>query len=195
MRARSSFCESCFPLLFLFLVTRRQFSLFHEKRNGNIFFFLGNDLNTALKIVLYNIDVTAMYSVTKCKQSSFIGQQLHIQTVVSNNAFWGWAGVAEWYTVPCLLCAAWTVVGLRPKSPQMLADTSAGMWIKKAQLHCWSLHSQQVLQPEVNLRITQVRKHAKGLHSGFESKGRCHQKSKTGVSVAPQTGLMSSKKF
>ena len=32
-------------------------------------------------------------------------------------------------------------------------------------------------------------------HSGFETKRRCHQKSKTGVSVAPQKGLMSSEKF
>ena len=30
-------------------------------------------------------------------------------------------------------------------------------------------------------------------HSGFETKRRIHQKSKTGVSVAPQEGLMSSK--
>ena len=32
--------------------------------------------------------------------------------------------------------------------------------------------------PEVNLRITQVRKHAEGIHPGFETEGRCHQKSK-----------------
>ena len=36
--------------------------------------------------------------------------------------------------------------------------------------------------PEVNLRITQVRKHAKGIHPGFETQGRRHQKSKTGIS-------------
>ena len=41
------------------------------------------------------------------------------------------------------------------------------------------------IKPEVNLRITQVRKHAKGIHPGFETQGRCYQKSKTGVSVAP----------
>ena len=34
--------------------------------------------------------------------------------------------------------------------------------------------------PEVNLRITQVRKQAKEIHPGLETKGRCHQKSKTG---------------
>ena len=33
----------------------------------------------------------------------------------------------------------------------------------------------------------------KASHSGFETQRRHHQKSKTGVSVAPQKGLMSSK--
>ena len=33
----------------------------------------------------------------------------------------------------------------------------------------------------------------KAAHSGFETQRRRHQKSKTGVSVAPQKGLMSSK--
>ena len=47
--------------------------------------------------------------------------------------------------------------------------------------------------PEVNLRITQARKHAKGIHPGFKTLGKHHQKSKTGVSVAPQKGLMPSK--
>ena len=32
----------------------------------------------------------------------------------------------------------------------------------------------------------------KDAHSGFETQRRCHQESKTGVSVAPQKGLMSS---
>ena len=53
--------------------------------------------------------------------------------------------------------------------------------------------------PEVNLR-----KHISGMalpsanksaYSGFEIQRRHHQKSKTGVSVAPQKGLMSSKKM
>ena len=34
-----------------------------------------------------------------------------------------------------------------------------------------------------------------GVHPGFETQGRCHQKSNTGVSVAPQKGLMSLKFF
>ena len=35
----------------------------------------------------------------------------------------------------------------------------------------------------------------KAVHSGFETQRRRHQKSKTGVSVAPQKGLMFSKIF
>ena len=53
--------------------------------------------------------------------------------------------------------------------------------------------------PEVNLRehISHMTLPSadKAAHSGFETQGRCHQKPKTGVSVAPQKGLMSSKNF
>ena len=35
----------------------------------------------------------------------------------------------------------------------------------------------------------------RGIHPGFETQGRRDQKSKTGVSVAPQKGLVSSKFF
>ena len=35
----------------------------------------------------------------------------------------------------------------------------------------------------------------KAAHSGFETQKRHHQKSKTGVSLAPQKGLMSSQFF
>ena len=42
----------------------------------------------------------------------------------------------------------------------------------------------------------QARKHAsEGIHPGFETQGRRHQKPKTGVSVAPQKGLVSYKIF
>ena len=40
----------------------------------------------------------------------------------------------------------------------------------------------------------EARKHtSEGIHPGFETQGRHHQKSKTGVSVAPQKGLVSYK--
>ena len=51
--------------------------------------------------------------------------------------------------------------------------------------------------PEVNLREgathTPLPSMNKAAHSGFETQSRCHQKSKTRVSVAPQEGLTSSK--
>ena len=50
--------------------------------------------------------------------------------------------------------------------------------------------------PEVNLRnplCAGKKAHKQGIQPGFETQGRCHQKSKIGISVAPQTGLLSSK--
>ena len=52
--------------------------------------------------------------------------------------------------------------------------------------------------PEVNLRNslhTGDKARKRGIHPGFETQGRRHQKSKTGVSVAPRKGLTSSKNF
>ena len=50
--------------------------------------------------------------------------------------------------------------------------------------------------PKMNLRITTGEKACKqGIHPGFETQSRHHQKSKTGVSLAPQKGLVSSKKL
>ena len=50
--------------------------------------------------------------------------------------------------------------------------------------------------PEVNLRkcVTSMPQPSanKAAHSDFETQRRCHHKSKTGVSVAPQKGLMPS---
>ena len=52
------------------------------------------------------------------------------------------------------------------------------------------------IAPEVNLRSgAQARKPASNIHPGFETQGRHHQKSKTGVSVTPQKGHVSSKKI
>ena len=52
--------------------------------------------------------------------------------------------------------------------------------------------------PEVNLRNSLHagdKAHKQGIHPGFETQGRRHQKSKTGVSVASRKGQMSSKNF
>ena len=49
--------------------------------------------------------------------------------------------------------------------------------------------------PDINLRVPLQTGDgtSKGIHLGFKAQGRCHQKSKTGASVFPQKGLMSSK--
>ena len=52
-----------------------------------------------------------------------------------------------------------------PKPPPMLVDTSTSTWIKKAWLPCDAMPCPMqcaLVTPEVNLRITQTRKHAKG---------------------------------
>ena len=46
---------------------------------------------------------------------------------------------------------------------------------------------------DVNLRNQATGK--QGIHPGFVTQGRRHQKSKTGLSETPQTGLMSSNFF
>ena len=54
------------------------------------------------------------------------------------------------------------------------------------------------VEPEVNLRhplCTGEKARKQGVHPGFETQGRNHQNSKTGVSAVPQKGLVSSKKF
>ena len=64
----------------------------------------------------------------------------------------------------------------------------------------WETHKGSAgVAPEVNLRecVTgmPLPSSDKAANSGFETQRRRHHKSKTGVSVAPQKGLMSSKKF
>ena len=66
------------------------------------------------------------------------------------------------------------------------------------QLPCLAAKRSGGVTPEVNLRnsLHTGDKACKwGIHPGFETQGRHHQKSKTGVWVAPQKGLMSSNFF
>ena len=63
-------------------------------------------------------------------------------------------------------------------------------WIKKT----WLPYSQQVLHHRWISLCTGDEACKQGIHPGFETHGRCHPKSKTGVSVAPQKELMYSKK-
>ena len=90
------------------------------------------------------------------------------------------------------------VMGLSPEPPPMLADTSAGMWDQKGLAAMLTSIQSAGVAPEVNLRNslhTGDKACKSGIHSGFKTQGRHHQNSKTGVSVATQKGLMSSKKF
>ena len=68
-----------------------------------------------------------------------------------------------------------------PKPLPMLADTSVRTWIEKAWLPC---HTRGESDKQESMQE---------VHPSFQTQGRCHQGSKTGVSVAPWKGLMSSK--
>ena len=72
----------------------------------------------------------------------------------------------------------------------------ASMWIEKALLPCWPTRGTRGtsrnkesagVAPKLNLK--DLLHASKGIHPVFKSQGRCHQKSETGVSVAPQKGL------
>ena len=73
--------------------------------------------------------------------------------------------------------AAQMIVGSSPEPPPILVDMSASAWIKKAWLPCWPLGESKDHTSD---------KAWKGSHPSFETQGRRHQKSKTGVSVAPR---------
>ena len=62
-------------------------------------------------------------------------------------------------------------MGSSLEPPPKVADMSAGTWIKKPQLPMRTSLQSTGAAPEVNLRITQVRKHAKGIYPGFETQG------------------------
>ena len=62
-------------------------------------------------------------------------------------------------------------------------------------LPCWPLYSQQVSHQRWIWGSHKQESMQKWIHSGFETQGRHHQKSKTGVSEAPRNELMSSKNF
>ena len=61
------------------------------------------------------------------------------------------------------------------------------MWIKKGLAAMLDIMGSASVTLEVNLRNP--------LHIGLETQGRAHRKSKTGISVTLQKGLMSSKSF
>ena len=87
--------------------------------------------------------------------------------------------MAEWYTVPCLLR------GFEPQTSTNACRHICRYMDQKGLVAMLTFIQSAGVTPEVNLRITQSRKHAKGIHPGFETQGRCDQKYITGVSVAP----------
>ena len=93
--------------------------------------------------------------------------------------------MAEWSIALCLLHVAWLVMDSSPEPLPILVDMSVGTWIKKGLVATLTPVQSVGVAPEVNLRITQARKHTKRIHNGFETQDRCHQRSKMGVSVAP----------
>ena len=82
-----------------------------------------------------------------------------------------------------------------PEPPPMVVDMSASAASKRLGCHA-DLYTVSRCHTRGESENHTGKKARKGstLH-GFETQGRCQQKSKTGVSVAPQKGLMSSKKF
>ena len=92
-----------------------------------------------------------------------------------------------------------------------LTDMWEVSWSNPASYLCWNMHVGKQLAamlaikrlagvtPDVNLKeylsCTPLPSVNKAIHSSFETQGRHHQESKTGVSVAPQKGIMSSKIF
>ena len=90
---------------------------------------------------------------------------------------------------------AWTVMGLSPS-----------LNLHQCSQTHWQVHGSKRLSCHADLYTvsrcctrgesedhTGEKACRKGIHPGFETQGRHHQKSKTGVTVAPQKGLMSSK--
>ena len=67
-----------------------------------------------------------------------------------------------------------------------------GAWRKTAQLPYWPPRGQQVSHKE-GVTCMLLASANKAAHSGFKTRRRRHQKSKTGLSVAPQKGVMSLK--
>ena len=80
-----------------------------------------------------------------------------------------------------------TVVGLSPgRSQTSNACRHVCKYVDQKSLAAMLTSIQSAgVAPEVNLRITQARKHAKRIHPGFKTQGKHHQKSNTGVSGVP----------
>ena len=77
----------------------------------------------------------------------------------------------------------------------MLVNMCASMWIENSSAAMSTAKRSAGVTPGVDLRNLLYAGDEACIHSGFVCQGRHHQKSKTGVSLAPQNGLMPSKNF
>ena len=102
------------------------------------------------------------------------------------------AGVVKWFTVSCLLHAARAVMG---SSPGQNLHQCLGTHLYVCGLKRLGCHVDLCTVNRCHTRGSHKWETMKGIHPGFETQGRRHQKSKTGVSVAPRKGLLSSKIF
>ena len=97
---------------------------------------------------------------------------------------------------PLVLCVQ-TTLGIRLHMLQTLKDATESVLMPARryveEIGSAAILAPTVVTPEVNLRecITHMPLSStnNAAHSGFETQRRHHQKSKTGVSVAPQKGL------
>ena len=86
-------------------------------------------------------------------------------------------------------------MGSSPEPPPKLADTSGGMSIKKAQLPCWPLYSQQVSHQRWIWGSHKWESMQKGSTLALKPRADVTRSPKLSVaSVAPRKGLMFSKK-
>ena len=110
------------------------------------------------------------------------------------NSFCGQAtlsehGLAEKLPYQKLFYNLWTLVSCNQVASQ-------STWIKNGSAAMLAAKKSAGVAPEVNLRnpLHAGDKACKwGFHSGFETWGELHQKSKTGISVAPQKGRITFK--
>ena len=103
--------------------------------------------------------------------------------------------MAEWFTVPCLLHVAQTVMGWNPEPPPMLADMSEGARGSKGLAAMLTSMQSAGVAPEVNLRNSaQAKKHASEKSTlALKPRADVTRNPKQGYQWPPRKKLMSSK--
>ena len=83
----------------------------------------------------------------------------------------------------------------KPTSSSSFALQQYSLWFWSHSPSTWNEMVRQEVSRCCTRGCRQRSRQVMGIHLGFETQRRCHQKSKTGVSVASQKGPMSSKKI